>query len=50
MTDDPASEPPILLVVDDDDSVRRALGRLLTASGYVVETFASARSCSSASR
>lgn len=43
MTDDPASEPPILLVVDDDDSVRRALGRLLTASGYVVETFASAQ-------
>ena len=43
MTDDPASEPPILLVVDDDDFVRRALSRLLTASGYAVETFAGAQ-------
>ena len=43
MTDDPASEAPILLLVDDDDAVRRALSRLLTAAGYAVETFATAR-------
>ncbi|HEY9226883.1 MAG TPA: response regulator, partial [Gemmatimonadaceae bacterium] len=29
-------------IVDDDDSVRRALARLLTATGYSVRTFASA--------
>jgi len=34
---------PTITVVDDDDSVRRALARLLTASGYTVRTFASAR-------
>ena len=32
-----------IAVVDDDSSVRRSLGRLLTAAGYPVETFASAR-------
>ena len=31
-----------IAVVDDDDSVRRALARLLTASGYQVRTFSSA--------
>ena len=35
-------ETPTIAVVDDDDSVRRALARLLTASGYQVRTFASA--------
>lgn len=35
-------EIPTIAVIDDDDSVRRALGRLLTASGYQVRTFASA--------
>jgi RNA polymerase sigma factor (sigma-70 family) len=34
---------PVLLVVDDDASVRRALARLLTAAGYLVETFGSAQ-------
>jgi len=33
---------PTIVVVDDDDSVRRALARLLTASGYQVRTFPSA--------
>ena len=33
---------PTIVVVDDDDSVRRALARLLTASGYQVRTFGSA--------
>jgi RNA polymerase sigma factor (sigma-70 family) len=42
MSDDLATPAPVLLVVDDDESVRRALRRLLTAFGYVVETFASA--------
>jgi len=32
-----------IAIVDDDSSVRRSLGRLLTAAGYPVETFASAR-------
>ena len=31
-----------VFVVDDDISVRKGLGRLLKASGYVVETFGSA--------
>ena len=35
-------EIPTIAVIDDDDSVRRALARLLTASGYQVRTFASA--------
>ncbi|HSA55662.1 MAG TPA: response regulator [Gemmatimonadaceae bacterium] len=34
---------PTISVVDDDDSVRRALARLLAASGYTVRMFASAR-------
>ena len=34
---------PIVVVVDDDDSLRRALKRLLTTAGYVVETYATAR-------
>jgi FixJ family two-component response regulator len=34
--------PKLIAVVDDDASIRRALGRLLQAAGYVVETFASA--------
>lgn len=42
MSDDVGTPAPVLLVVDDDESVRRALRRLLTVSGYVVETFASA--------
>lgn len=42
MSDDAPDELPTLLVVDDDESVRRALERLLTVSGYTVETFASA--------
>jgi FixJ family two-component response regulator len=35
-------EIPTIAVIDDDDSVRRALARLLTTSGYQVRTFASA--------
>ena len=35
-------EIPTIAVIDDDDSLRRALARLLTASGYQVRTFASA--------
>src|SRR6478735_2577362 len=35
-------EIPTIAVIDDDDSLRRALARLLTASGYQVQTFASA--------
>jgi FixJ family two-component response regulator len=34
---------PTVFVVDDDDSVRASLSRLLTASGFLVETFASAQ-------
>lgn len=34
---------PVVFVVDDDPSVRKGLARLLTAAGYGVETFASAR-------
>ena len=33
---------PTVFVVDDDPSIRKGLGRLLKASGYVVETFGSA--------
>ncbi len=33
---------PIIHVVDDDASFRRAVARLLTASGYTVQTFSSA--------
>ena len=33
---------PIVYVVDDDTSMARALNRLLTAAGYVAQTFASA--------
>jgi FixJ family two-component response regulator len=33
---------PTVTIIDDDDSVRRALTRLLTASGYGVRTYASA--------
>src|SRR4029453_18701322 len=33
---------PTIAIIDDDDSLRRALARLLTASGYQVRTFASA--------
>jgi FixJ family two-component response regulator len=33
----------IVAIVDDDASVRRALGRLVEAAGYTVQTFASAR-------
>jgi FixJ family two-component response regulator len=36
-------EIPTIAVVDDDDSVRRALTRLLTASGYQVRAFSSAK-------
>lgn len=42
MSDDAPDKLPTLLVIDDDESVRRALERLLTVSGYTVETFASA--------
>lgn len=38
-----SAETPTITVVDDDDSVRRALARLLSANGYAVRTFASAR-------
>jgi FixJ family two-component response regulator len=31
---------PLVAIVDDDASVRKALRRLLGATGYVVETFA----------
>ena len=34
---------PFVFVVDDNPSVRKSLSRLLTSSGYTVETFASAR-------
>ena len=36
------SAVPTVTVVDDDDSVRRALTRLLTTSGYLVRSFSSA--------
>ena len=34
---------PTVFVVDDDPSVRKSLTRVLTATGYAVEAFASAR-------
>ena len=34
---------PTVFIVDDDPSVRKGLGRLLRASGYVIETFGSAQ-------
>jgi FixJ family two-component response regulator len=38
------TEPePIVFVIDDEPSVRKSLGRLLKASGYRVEVFASAQ-------
>ena len=37
----PAAEP-VIRIVDDDTSFRRAVARLLTASGFIVKTFASA--------
>ncbi len=43
MTDQATSECRVY-VVDDDDSVRRSLGRLLTANGYAVHCHASAES------
>lgn len=43
MTPIPPSQGCTVFVVDDDPSFRRAIARLLTASGYAVETFASAR-------
>lgn len=41
MTDVPATVPTVF-VVDDDASMLRALSRMLTLAGYVVEAFASA--------
>jgi RNA polymerase sigma factor (sigma-70 family) len=35
--------PRVVFVVDDDASVRKSLARLLTAAGYAVEAFATAR-------
>ena len=37
--------PHLVCVVDDDPSVRRALGRLVSAFGYEVKLFASGRQC-----
>lgn len=34
---------PLIFLVDDDPSLRKSLTRVLTSSGYAVETFASAR-------
>jgi FixJ family two-component response regulator len=34
---------PVVFVVDDDPAVRKSLTRLLSAAGYAVEAFASAR-------
>lgn len=33
--------PPFIAVVDDEESVRRALGRLMRAAGFVVESYPS---------
>jgi FixJ family two-component response regulator len=41
---------PTIFVVDDDASVRTSLVRLLTAAGYTVEAFASAREFLAAER
>jgi FixJ family two-component response regulator len=35
------TKAPVIAVVDDDDAIRRALSRLLRASGFNVITFAS---------
>ena len=35
--------PPVVFIVDDDPSVRESLTRLIEATGYAVEAFASAR-------
>ena len=37
-----ASPPPVVHVIDDDESIRSALSRLLTVSGYRVATYDSA--------
>jgi FixJ family two-component response regulator len=34
---------PVIAIVDDEPSVRRALGRLVRAAGYTVQSFASAQ-------
>jgi len=36
-------ERPLIAVVDDDEAVRRALSRVLTISGFAVESYASGR-------
>ena len=36
------NQPPRLALVDDDPSVRRALGRLLRPSGFIVDLYSSA--------
>src|SRR5690242_10523784 len=36
-----SEQPKVVAVVDDDESVRRAIRRLLSVSGFVVETFGS---------
>ena len=41
--------PLVVAVVDDDPSLRKALGRLLTALGYRVELFASSQALLNAS-
>lgn len=38
---DMPTAPPLIAVVDDEESVRKALRRLLSASGLTVQTFAS---------
>ncbi len=37
-----STRPPVIYVVDDDESSLRSTARLLTASGFAVQTFASA--------
>ena len=36
------ADPPLVAIVDDEESVRRALGRLIGAAGFHVQTYASA--------
>jgi FixJ family two-component response regulator len=38
-----AEEPPFVFVVDDDSSIREALGSLIRAVGFGVQTFPTAR-------
>ena len=38
------NDVPVVAIVEDDDSVRRSLIRLVRASGYAAEGFASGRS------